>query len=118
MLPTRVRFDPSIERCGVRFFFNNNEDEEVVGQDFEERSGSDITSDTISDEEEQYLKLSEVFEGKNRALDKEEEKIVELQIKGLVEITPPIQIEKEDEERDGAASSSSPSKLQSLGDWS
>ncbi|XP_062001517.1 disease resistance protein RUN1-like isoform X1 [Rosa rugosa] len=77
-----VAFNPSIERCGVRFFFANNEDEEVAHQDFgepivhnseirsldgclAERSGSDITSDT-SDEEEQYLKLSEVFEGANR----------------------------------------------------
>ncbi|XP_024174555.1 disease resistance-like protein DSC1 [Rosa chinensis] len=82
--PCIERCDPCIERCGVRFVFANNEDEEVAHQDFgepmvqgdnseirslegcsAERSGSDITSDT-SDEEEQYLKLSEVFEGANR----------------------------------------------------
>ncbi|KAM5554871.1 hypothetical protein ABKV19_023008 [Rosa sericea] len=79
--PSIERCDPCIERCGVRFFFANNEDEEFAHQDFgepmvqvdnseirslegcsAERSGSDITSDT-SDEEEQYRKLSEVFEG-------------------------------------------------------
>ncbi|XP_062001518.1 disease resistance-like protein DSC1 isoform X2 [Rosa rugosa] len=72
-------FYPSIERCGVRFAFANNEEdsrEPMVEVDNSERRleeclaescGSDITCDT-SDEDEQSLKLlSEVFKGANRS---------------------------------------------------
>ncbi|XP_004304776.1 PREDICTED: TMV resistance protein N-like [Fragaria vesca subsp. vesca] len=89
---TKARFDPSIERCfpgikrcGVQFFFANNEDKEVIYQDFgepmvqvldnseirslegcsAEASCSEITGHP-SDEEERFLKLSEVFEGAYR----------------------------------------------------
>ncbi|KAL6128934.1 hypothetical protein ACLB2K_072287 [Fragaria x ananassa] len=92
---TKARFDPSIERCfpciercGVRFFFANNEDEEVIYQDFgepmvqvldnseirslegcsAESSGSEITRDTSDEAEERFLKLSEVFKSANRKL--------------------------------------------------
>ncbi|PRQ57591.1 putative transcription factor WRKY family [Rosa chinensis] len=72
------RSDQCIEKCGVRFVFDDNEEdsgESMVEVDNSERSfqgcsaepnGSDITGDT-SDEDEQYLKLlSEVFKGANR----------------------------------------------------
>jgi hypothetical protein len=70
--PSIKRCDPCIERCGVQFFFANNE--EVAHQDFvepmvhyeegcsAELSGSASRSDT-SDVDEQYLKLSELFGG-------------------------------------------------------
>ncbi|KAK9943482.1 hypothetical protein M0R45_009089 [Rubus argutus] len=60
-----------IKCCGVRFFFANNE--EVSHQDFGEpmvhyeRSLEGCSAEPITnDEDEQYLKLSELFDGANR----------------------------------------------------